>query len=216
MKTVRALATVKQDPSSYPTTDGYELEVTAEDLPRALKQAYRVGKLISVDNVPLGRLLQDKLLELGYKVAVAESLTGGALSAEIVRYDGASRVLDESVVTYGDVAKISLLGVSADSLAREGAVCQAVAYQMAEGVKRLSGCDLALSTTGIAGPKGDGRCDAVGLTYIGVSTPLETTTYMHLFEGEREDVRRQAVLWALWHGVQALDKILAAKADDNK
>ena len=216
MKTVRALATTKQDPSLYPSLDGYEVEVTAEDLPQALKQAGIVGKLVSVDNIPLGRLLQDKLLELGYKVACAESLTGGALAAEIVRFDGASRIMDESVVTYGDVAKIGLLDVDADVLAREGAVCQEVAKEMAEGVKRLSGCDLALSTTGIAGPKGDGKCNEVGLTFIGVATPYETVTYMHLFEGERDDVRRQAVLWALLHGVQALDKILADKADQNK
>ncbi len=211
MVTVRVLAERKQ-----PFGDGFEVEVSAETLDQALQKAGAIGKLISVDNKPLGRVLQDKLLALGYKVSAAESLTGGSLAAEIVKYDGASRVFDESVVTYGNVAKAALLGVDPALIAREGVVSAEVAKQMADGVKRLCGCDLALSTTGIAGPKGDGVCDEVGLTYIGVATSWGTTTYMHLFEGDRDDVRRQAVLWALYHGVESLDKELAAKAEDNQ
>lgn len=206
MKTVRVLAYTKQAPSRYPTLDGYEVEVTAADLPAALRQAEMIGVVVSLDNVPLGRLLQDKLLERGYKVACAESLTGGALSGEIVRFDGASRIVDESVVTYSDAAKATLLGVDKAVLDEQGAVSHAVAREMAEGVKRLAGADLALSTTGIAGPTGDGKCNVVGTTYIGVAT-TETKVFHHVFQGDRDEVRRQAVLWAIWHGIQALDSI---------
>ena len=78
---------------------------------------------------------------------------------------------------------------------------------MARGLLQQGRCDIAISTTGIAGPVGDGVCQTVGLTYIGVATAEGTQTYMHIFNGDRSAVRYQAAKWALLHALRNVDKI---------
>ena len=108
-----------------------------------------------------------KLREKGVKLATAESCTGGLLSERITAVSGASDVFDFGVCTYANEMKHKVLGVSNETLSVLGAVSAETAMQMAEGARNVSGADLAVSTTGIAGPTPE---KPVGLVYCGIST----------------------------------------------
>lgn len=142
----------------------------------------------------------------GFKIAAAESLTGGLLADAFVRIPGASDVFLGSAVTYDIRAKASVLGVDAGLLDREGAVHPEVARQMAFRTSQLyrqpqyGDKVLGLSTTGVAGPGPDGDKPA-GLVYIGISVPAtsvcdarRTTAARLRLSGSREEVRRLSVL----------------------
>lgn len=133
----------------------------------------------------------------GWSLGVAESLTGGALAAEIVSVPGASATLLGGVVAYATPVKESLLGVDAALLDEHGPVHAMVAEQMATGVRTavaIAGrpADVGLSTTGIAGPDSpDGQ--PVGTVHIGVATPAGVRAHAFLFPGDRASIRAQAV-----------------------
>lgn len=142
------------------------------------------------------------------KLALAESLTGGLLSAVVVAVPGASKVLLGTVVAYQSSLKSELLGVSSALIAQSGVINPEVAAQMAAGVRdRLAkGCQIdprqvvGVATTGVAGPDSqDGA--APGLVYVGVAGFLgdieDARVYAHQFEGDRESVRAQTVAAAL-------------------
>jgi len=146
----------------------------------------------------------DALHLRGWTLGVAESLTGGAVSAELVSVPGASAVLWGGVVAYATPVKESLLGVEADLLARTGPVHPDVALQMADGVRRVVAvdgrpADVGISTTGIAGPDSpDGQ--PVGTVHVGIVTPdVSVAVELHL-DGDRAEIRAasvEAVLSAL-------------------
>ena len=115
------------------------------------------------------------------KIAVAESCTGGMLAAALTDLPGSSAIFERGFVTYSNAAKIELLGVSADTLARHGAVSEPVAKAMARGALDRSGGDIALSITGIAGPGGsdhkpEGRV-CFGLALFGGAVTSETIEF---------------------------------------
>jgi len=115
------------------------------------------------------------------KIAVAESCTGGMLAAALTDLPGSSAIFERGFVTYSNAAKIELLGVSADTLARHGAVSEPVAMAMARGALDRSGGDIALSITGIAGPGGsdhkpEGRV-CFGLALSGGAVTSETIEF---------------------------------------
>ena len=115
------------------------------------------------------------------KIAVAESCTGGMLAAALTDLPGSSAIFERGFVTYSNAAKIELLGVSADTLARHGAVSEPVAMAMARGALDCSGGDIALSITGIAGPGGsdhkpEGRV-CFGLALSGGAVTSETIEF---------------------------------------
>ncbi|MFT4212437.1 MAG: CinA family protein [Microbacterium sp.] len=143
----------------------------------------------------------DRLRELDWTIAVAESLTGGLLVASLVDVPGASACVRGGIVAYDSALKHSLLGVDAGFLADHGAVQPKVARQMADGVREAAAvagvpAHVGVSTTGIAGPDSpDGQ--AVGTVHIGVSTPLGTRVETLALSGSREQIRAQAVRRAL-------------------
>lgn len=136
------------------------------------------------------------LRERGWTLGVAESLTGGAVAAEIVSIPGASAALWGAVVAYATPVKHTVLGVDAALLAEHGPVHAEVAVQMADGIRRVvavdgRAADVGISTTGIAGPDSpDGQ--PVGTVHIGVVTPHERISRLHVFAGSRAQVRQQA------------------------
>lgn len=146
----------------------------------------------------------DALVRAGATVAVAESLTGGLLAAELVAVPGASRAFRGSVTAYATDLKASVLGVDAALLAARGAVDQDVAAQMAEGVRRLLGADYGVATTGVAGPHPqDGQ--PVGTVYLAVAGPGGLFgTALRLSQG-RATIRRRTVDAALDLLSDALD-----------
>ncbi|MBI5244460.1 MAG: competence/damage-inducible protein A [Elusimicrobia bacterium] len=147
----------------------------------------------------------ERLTALGWKLAVAESCTGGLLSAKITSVPGSSGWFLGGAVAYGNAVKVSELGVRPGTLAEAGAVSAACAREMAEGIRRRLSADAALSITGSAGPGGGARSKPVGLVYIGLALPGFISARRYRFPGEREQVRKRAVVAALWRLLQKLN-----------
>ena len=133
----------------------------------------------------------------GLTVAVAESLTGGLLAAELISVPGASAVVVGGVVAYQTPLKASLLGVPTALLAARGAVDPDVAVAMAEGVRRAlavegRGADIGLATTGVAGP-GPQDGHAPGTVYVALSAGGGTRVTRLALQGDREAIRSATV-----------------------
>lgn len=141
----------------------------------------------------------ERLRALGWKVAVAESCTGGLLGHLLTRRSGASDYFVGGLITYSNAMKRVLLGVSMDSLERWGAVSSQVAYEMARGAQQRTGAQVALSITGIAGPTGGTAQKPVGLTYVGLFAPHNTWVWRHLWQGERVENQAASAEAALAH-----------------
>jgi nicotinamide-nucleotide amidase len=129
-------------------------------------------------------------------LAVAESLTGGALAAAVVDVPGASTVLRGAVVAYATDLKHDLLGVDAALLAAEGAVHPEVARQMADGVRERLGATWGLATTGVAGPDPQDGV-APGTVYVAITGPRSERVERLLLPGGRGEVRAATVRRAL-------------------
>lgn len=123
-----------------------------------------------IEIAELPKLLVKELSERKLKIATAESCTGGLISKMITDVSGASAVFDCGVCSYANEIKAKVLSVSEEDLRTKGAVSCEVAMQMAKGVRELSGSDIGISTTGIAGPTGGSKEKPVGTVFIGVST----------------------------------------------
>jgi nicotinamide-nucleotide amidase len=126
------------------------------------------------------------LTERGQTLALAESCTGGAIAHRITNVPGASAVLLAGLVTYSNAAKLKVLGVRNETLAAHGAVSEAVAREMAEGARRETGADFALSVTGIAGPSGGSEAKPVGTVFIGLASVRGTTVLKQFNPYDRE------------------------------
>lgn len=125
------------------------------------------------------------LSERKQTLALAESCTGGYLAHRITNVPGASAVFSAGIVTYSNEAKQHFLGVRAETLAANGAVSEPVAREMAEGARRASQTDYAISVTGIAGPGGGTSEKPVGTVFIGLASPKETRVWRRFNPGER-------------------------------
>lgn len=142
--------------------------------------------------------LVEKLIEKDYHISFAESCTGGLCCGTIVNVTNASKVLDMSFVTYANEAKISLLGVSADTILTNGVVSEEVAYEMAQGVSRAAGSEVGVGITGVAGPGGGTPKKPVGMVCFGFCINGETVTYTKQFgEIGRNQVRKSSVEFVL-------------------
>ena len=122
-----------------------------------------------VDYTCIEEAVIEKLKEKHMKVATAESCTGGLIAKRITDVPGASEVFDCGIISYANEIKHRVLGVSEDDLNKYGAVSEPVARQMAQGALKVSGADIAVSVTGIAGPDSDSTNKPVGLVYIGLA-----------------------------------------------
>ncbi|HEY6355243.1 MAG TPA: CinA family protein [Burkholderiaceae bacterium] len=146
--------------------------------------------------------LADRLRSLGWRLACAESCTGGLLAAACTDLAGSSDWFERGVVSYSNRAKVALLGVPQPLIDAHGAVSEAVARAMAEGIAGSSGADLAVSVTGIAGPAGGSAAKPVGTVWFGFAVrhrdgTLEVSSEHRCFGGDRAQVRATSVLHAL-------------------
>ena len=133
----------------------------------------------------------------GLTCATAESCTGGGVGHAITAVAGSSAVFAGGVISYANEVKRDVLGVSDHNLQTVGAVSGEVAAQMAAGVKKLLGVDLAVSITGIAGPDGGSAEKPVGLVWFGLASDGGVRTEKAIFRGDREAVRNAAIVHAL-------------------
>lgn len=141
--------------------------------------------------------LVDMLRAKGYTISFAESCTGGMVSSLLVSVPGSSDVLRQSAVAYCNEAKENLLGVSETTIEKYTEVSKETACEMAEGVRKWAGSDVGVAVTGIAGPGGGSGKFPVGLVYIGISSGGRTDSFKYIFDGGRNDVRKQAAFEAL-------------------
>lgn len=163
------------------------------------KQATRTMSASASDSdQSLAARLHDLLTD-GRQVtlATAESCTGGTIAHRITRNAGSSAYFLGSVVAYANPVKRDVLGVPEAILDSPGAVSDSCARAMAEGVRQLVGADLAVSTTGIAGPAGGTDRKPVGLVYIALATRERTVVEEHRFAGDRQAVIEAATDQAL-------------------
>ena len=132
------------------------------------------------------------------KLAAAESCTGGGLSYWLTSVPGSSAWFERSFITYCNQAKKEMLGVKEETLARQGAVSQKTALEMAEGVLVHSHADVSLAITGIAGPDGGSEQKPVGTVWIALAHRGKTAQARHyLFTGDRQQIRLQSIAAAL-------------------
>ena len=136
--------------------------------------------------------LCEYLISSGTTIALAESCTGGLLSAMLVSYPGISGVYLCGTVAYSNQAKIRRRGVREEIIGAYGAVSEQCAEAMAEGAKNSIGSRIGLSTTGIAGPGGGSLQKPVGLVYVGISLPQGNFSYKLMLKGTRKEIMEQA------------------------
>jgi nicotinamide-nucleotide amidase len=150
-------------------------------------------RLYAKNGEPLEQIVGQLLMARGAHLSVAESATGGMLGERITGIAGASSYFAGGFLTYTDAMKIKLLGVQAEMLEKHTAVSEPVAIAMAEGARRNTGSEYALSVTGYAGPDGD----QVGLVFIGLAGPKGAEARKLQFPGDRERIRTLATNTAL-------------------
>jgi len=144
----------------------------------------------------LGAQLHAELLARGKMIASAESITGGGLGDLLTAAPGASETYLGGVVSYATAVKQQLLGVTDETVEKEGVVSAACAREMAVGIRDLLKADFGVSTTGVAGPtEQEGK--PVGLVYVGVAGPRGVRTVELKLDGERAEIRDQACIEAV-------------------
>lgn len=161
-------------------------------------------RIYALENTALAQRLFQLLQLRRMKISVAESFTGGGISKKLVEVPGISEVYFEGLNTYSNESKIKRLGVDELTLKQHGAVSEQTAYQMAEGLLNTGDCDIAIATTGIAGPKSDSMLKPVGLLYIAVGTKESISVYKYTLNGSREKITETAINLALFHAFKKL------------
>jgi len=147
------------------------------------KPEMEIAELIKEYQAKTGKLLT---------IATAESATGGRIADKLTNVPGSSDYFKGSVVSYSNEVKINVLGVKRETIESYGAVSSETAIEMAEGGKKLLGVDICASITGIAGPSGATPGKPVGLFYIGLAAEGEKLSQKYVFQGNREENKRDA------------------------
>jgi nicotinamide-nucleotide amidase len=191
-----------------PSYFGVDLRVTvvgdeAGAVGQVIARAYdelkaRVLPVVYAEGIrTMEEVVGEALLGQGYRLAVAESCTGGLLAKRITDVPGSSRYFERGFVTYSNASKVALLGVTNADLERHGAVSAAVAEQMALGARNRASVEVGVSVTGIAGPKGGTPGKPVGLVFIAVAAPRDTAVREYRFVGTRNTIRERSAQAAL-------------------
>jgi nicotinamide-nucleotide amidase len=141
----------------------------------------------------LSRIVLDALIEKNMTIAFAESITGGNLSAELVKHPGASKVLLGGIVSYSNSMKKDVLDVNKTTLESFGAVSELAVSEMAYGLKAKTGADMCVAVSGIAGPDGGSAEKPVGLVYMGFLFGTEFVCKKEIFTGTRRHIINQCV-----------------------
>lgn len=131
------------------------------------------------------KTIGDQLRQRGWRLAVAESCTGGLLGDRITNVPGSSTYFMGGIIAYAYEAKVRLLGVSWDTLEEHGAVSEPVVLEMARGARKSLSVDIGISISGVAGPGGGTEEKPVGTTWIGLSTPDGERAWQFVWDGDR-------------------------------
>lgn len=146
------------------------------------------------------------LAEKGMYISTAESCTGGLIAGAIVNVAGASSVFKEGFVTYSNESKEKRLGVSHSTLENTGAVSEETVKEMAQGLMKVTGADVTIVSSGIAGPDGGTPEKPVGLVYLCCCTGNGMYVSRNIFNGNRQQIREQAVNTAIELVIDSINK----------
>ena len=177
------------------TVDAYEEDLRAFDEEfKEIMKDYYIGDQNTDLATEIVRLLKEKQL----KIATAESCSGGLLSSTLVNVSGASSVFLEGIVTYSYESKLNRLNIDVNRLMEFGAVSEEIAHDMAFNLEKLTGADITVGVTGIAGPGGGSELKPVGLVYIAINICGQIFLKSYIFNGNREKIRQRTVAEALY------------------
>lgn len=168
------------------------------------------------DLITLASRLERRLLKAKATVSAAESCTGGLLTSTLTDISGSSACFNQSWVTYSNESKVIELDVNPNTLAEHGAVSAEVALQMALGARKKSNSEIAISITGIAGPKSDDTRKKVGEVYIGISSTMYEGASSKIFSGDRKQNKLNFVTLALRKAIEIWDTYHLVKKDDEE
>jgi nicotinamide-nucleotide amidase len=152
---------------------------------------------VTDDERAVAKAVLERTRARGWKLATAESCTGGLVGARLTDVPGASIAYVGGIVAYSDDVKHAQLAVRAETLRTHGAVSAETAAEMAAGARRALAADIAVAVTGVAGPGGGTPDKPVGLVYIAVDSSTGATTERRQMEGDRQAIREQATEAAL-------------------
>jgi nicotinamide-nucleotide amidase len=145
--------------------------------------------LFSEGEQSMEEVVGERLRSCSWKIALAESCTGGLIAHRLTEIPGSSLYLDRGIVSYSNQSKREIIGVPASILRRHGAVSSQVAKSMAKGIRMTSGADVGVGVTGIAGPGGGTRNKPVGLVYCAIDGPRGTQCLQWQFWGNRSEIK---------------------------
>ncbi|MGN0306456.1 MAG: competence/damage-inducible protein A [Lachnospiraceae bacterium] len=168
-----------------------------EPVVQKLKERFGTLVYTAREEVTLEQAVADLLQEKRWKIATAESCTGGMVAARLTRVAGVSGVFETGMVTYANSTKKELLGVKEKTLTTYGAVSSQTAEEMVLGLAQRTGAEVSLSITGIAGPSGGTKEKPVGLVFMGCRVKDRTVIKEFHFSGNREKIRESSVAAAL-------------------
>ena len=158
----------------------------------------KLGEYIYAEgDTTMEEVVIELLKKAGLSISTAESCTGGLVSSRLINVPGASEVFKEGVIAYSNESKKNLLGVASETLRTFGAVSPRTAIEMARGIAAVSGSNIGLATTGIAGPGGGTKEKPVGLVYVGLWLNGEEKAEELRLHGDRNWIRLRATLHAL-------------------
>ena len=192
----------------YPRFPENHLVLTARSADRARAEAdlALIGKgvverlsrnIFGYDEDTLEGMIGALLTEKKLTISIAESLTGGLIADRITNVPGSSAYFERGIVAYSNRSKTELLGVPEEVIREHGAVSRETAVLIAEGVRKTSGADVGLATTGIAGPSGGTGAKPVGTVFIAVSDGTRTVCRDFAFKWERRRIKEITTQWAL-------------------
>jgi nicotinamide-nucleotide amidase len=169
------------------------------------------GFVFGTDKTTIEAAILASLEARGERIALAESCTGGRIAAALTSAPGASKSFAGAIVAYDNAVKVAQLGVDPALIEREGAVSEAVAIEMARGVRRLLATDIAISVTGIAGPDGGTPEKPVGLVWIALDDASDGShAYRFMLRGDRNSIQSRAttaglgIIWRRCRGEERL------------
>ncbi len=176
--------------------DREEVEGLAKLFDAKIKEAL-AEHIYGFENDTIEAIVGELLLAHNQTLAVAESCSGGLIAHRLTRVAGSSAYFLGGVVAYTNAVKERLLGVGGEIIRRYGAVSSQTASAMASGIREVTGADLGISVTGIAGPGGGSPAKPVGMVYIGLAAVSGTRTHLFQFGGDREQVQAMTAQMAL-------------------
>ena len=178
----------------YPSIEGVKIRIGQKIIDGNIDLLQSKNKLLdvlgnyvySLENEDITEIIAKKLMKNGLTISVAESCTGGLVSHRITQNPGSSKYFKEGIVVYSNAAKEKYLKVKSSTLEKYGAVSEETVLEMAKGMRKISGTDIALAITGIAGPDGGTETKPVGLVWIGISTMKNTYAKKIIFNKDRK------------------------------